>query len=84
MTIDGHTYSMVQRVTNRALATYENVLIINQPVSESTFTCTVTNTLGSDTSDSIEGMFIKTHRMNSSCDGITFYSNRGCGQASLL
>ena len=59
MIIDGHTYSMVQRVTNRATSTYENLLIITEQVSGSTFTCTVTNTLGSDTSDSIEGMVIK-------------------------
>ena len=44
---------MVQTVTNRASATYENVLIVSPPTLGSTFTCTVTNTLGSDTSNSI-------------------------------
>ena len=56
VTIDGHTYSMVQTVTNRASATYENVLIVNPPALGSTFTCTVTNMLGSDTSNSVTGM----------------------------
>ena len=43
---------MTQRVTDRAVSTYENLLIINQPLESivgSTFTCTVTNVLGSDT-----------------------------------
>lgn len=55
---------MVQTVTNRAASTYENVLIVNQPLTEiigSSFTCMVTNTLGSETSSSIQvtgpGMF---------------------------
>ena len=57
LTIDGHTYNMVQRVTNRAAATYDNVLIVSGPVLGSTFTCTVRNMLGSDTS-SITGKFV--------------------------
>ena len=43
---------MTQRVTDRAAATYESLLTINQPLASiigSTFTCTVTNPLGSDT-----------------------------------
>ena len=48
---------MVQRVTNRAASTYDNVLIVSGPVLGSTFTCTVTNMLGSETS-SITGMLV--------------------------
>ena len=52
LVIDGSTYRMVQTVTNRASSTYENVLTINQPlgnIAGETFTCSVTNVLGSDT-----------------------------------
>ena len=51
VTIDGRTYNMVQTVINRASATYENVLTVSEPASGNTFTCTVANALGSDTSD---------------------------------
>ena len=54
--VDGNTYKMSQTVTNRASSTYENVLIIDQPLATiigSTFTCTVENMFGFDTSDSI-------------------------------
>ena len=57
LTIDGDTYQMTQTVINRASATFENVLTINQPLASivgSTFTCTVTNVLGSDTSDGLQ------------------------------
>ena len=43
---------MVQTVTNRAASTYENILTISQPlgiIAGNTFTCSVTNVLGSDT-----------------------------------
>ena len=56
MIIDGNTYQMAQTVTDRAASTYENVLIINQPLASivhSNFTCTVDNFLGSDTSDTL-------------------------------
>ena len=56
----GVTYQLAQTVTNRAESTYENVLTINQPLSDivgSTFTCSVENTIGtSPTSDSIQIM----------------------------
>ena len=58
LTVDGHTYNMVQRVTNRAASTYDNLLIVSGPALGSTFTCTVTNTLGTDTSNSIRGMLV--------------------------
>ena len=54
---------MTQTVTNRAASTYENVLTVSQPltsVTGSAFTCTVTNTLGSNTSNIVQvvaGMF---------------------------
>ena len=55
--IDGHTYSMVQRVTNRSASTYDNLFIVSGPALGSTFTCTVTNMLGSD-ARSITGMLV--------------------------
>ena len=59
---------MTQTVTNRAAATYENVLTVNQPLASvlgDSFTCTVTNELGADTSDSVQvtGMFVINHCM---------------------
>ena len=53
---------MTQTVTDRAVSTYENVLTVSplNSVIGSSFTCTVTNTLGSDTSNVVEivaGMF---------------------------
>jgi len=61
LAIDGDTYQLSQTVTNRASATYENVLTINLPLARilgSTFLCTVTNVFGSDTSE-IRGMLSK-------------------------
>ena len=57
---------MTQTVTNRAAATYVNVLTVNQPLASvlgDSFTCTVTNELESDTSDSVQvtGMFVTNH-----------------------
>ena len=57
LTIDGNVYQMTQTVMDRFAATYDNVLTINQPVAnieDSTFTCIVTNILGSDESDGIQ------------------------------
>ena len=55
--IDGRTYNMVQTVTNRASATYENELMVRPPALGSTFTCAVSNTLGSSAmSNSVTGM----------------------------
>ena len=50
LTIDGGLYQLSQTVTNRSLSTYENVLTINAAMSyiyRHTYTCTVTNVLGS-------------------------------------
>ena len=54
--IGGVTYELAQTVTDRTQSTYQNVLTINQPLSDiegSTFTCSVENTLGasSDSQD---------------------------------
>ena len=49
MEFGGVTYQMAQTVTNRAQSTYENVLTINQMITDiasSTFTCSVENTIG--------------------------------------
>ena len=49
MDFGGVTYQLAQTVTNRAQSTYQNVLTINQPLSNiegSTFTCSVENTIG--------------------------------------
>ena len=59
LAIDGDTYQLSQTVTNRASSTYENVLTINLPLAsildgDNSFTCTVTNELGSVTSDSLQ------------------------------
>ena len=54
--VDGVTYDLAQTVTNRRESTYENVLTINDALAnlaDDTFTCTVVNTLGMDTSLSI-------------------------------
>ena len=57
---------MTQTVTNRAAATYDNVLTVNQPLASvlgSSFTCTVTNELGLDTSSCVQvtGVFVTNH-----------------------
>ena len=54
--VGGVTYELVQTVTNRRESTYENVLTINDALAnlvDDTFTCTVANTLGMDTSQPI-------------------------------
>ena len=54
--IGGVTYKLVQTVTNRRESTYENVLTINDVLAnlvDDTFTCTVVNALGMDTSHPI-------------------------------
>ena len=54
--IGGVTYQFAQRVTNRRESTYENILTVNDNLVElvdDTFTCTVINTLGMDTSQPI-------------------------------
>ena len=51
--VGGVTYQLAQRVTNRRESTYENVLTINDALAnlvDDTFTCTVANILGMDTS----------------------------------
>ena len=51
--IDGSTYQLTQRVTDRRQATYENVLTINLDLQSivGRYTCLVNNTLGSDSRD---------------------------------
>ena len=65
MTVDGICYHLVQTVTNRRESTYENVLTINQPLTDivgSTFTCSVTNTIG--TSNPVSQPFVGTSVAN--------------------
>ena len=55
MEFGGVTYQLTQTVTDRAGSTYQNVLTINQPLSDiegSIFTCSVENTIGTS-SDSL-------------------------------
>ena len=57
LTIDGNTYRLTQTVTNRAAATYENVLTITEQHSSivgATFACRVRNTLGSRISNDVQ------------------------------
>ena len=54
--VDGVTYELAQRVINRRESTYENILTVNDALAnlvDDTFTCTVANTLGMDTSQPI-------------------------------
>ena len=54
--VGGVTYDLAQTVSNRRESTYENVLTINDDLANlvnDTFTCTVANTLGMDTSQPI-------------------------------
>ena len=56
VSVGGVTYQLAQRVINRRESTYENVLTINDALAnlvDDTFTCTVVNTLGMNTSSSI-------------------------------
>ena len=52
LTTDGSTgYTLTQTVTDRPSSTYSNVLTVNETVTggvAGTYTCTVTNDLGSD------------------------------------
>ena len=64
--VGGVTYELAQTVTNRRKSTFENVLTINDDLAnlvDDTFTCTVTNALGMDTSPSItiRGRYIMMH-----------------------
>ena len=64
--VGGVTYQFAQRVTNRRESTYENILTVNDNLVElvdDTFTCTVVNTLGMDTSPSItiRGRYVMMH-----------------------
>ena len=59
LTVDGTTYSMTQTVTDRRTSTYENVLNISSDATSivGDYTCTVNNTLGSDSMDfTVRGM----------------------------
>ena len=54
--VGGDTYKLAQRVINRRESTYENILTINDALANlvnDTFTCTVANALGMDTSQPI-------------------------------
>ena len=54
--VGGVTYALAQRVINRRESTYENILTINDDLANlvnDTFTCTVVNMLGMNTSLSI-------------------------------
>ena len=56
MSVGGVTYELAQRVIDRRESTYENILTINDTLSnlvDDNFTCTVANTLGMDTAPSI-------------------------------
>ena len=56
VSVGGVTYELAQRVIDRRESTYENILTINDTLSnlvDDNFTCTVANTLGMDTSPSI-------------------------------
>ena len=64
--VGGITYTLAQRVTDRRESTYENILTINDDLAnlvDDTFTCTVANALGMDTSSSItiRGRYIMMH-----------------------
>ena len=53
--IDGSTYQLTQTVTDRASSTYSNILTVSETAPTGvagTYTCTVSNDLGSD-SDSV-------------------------------
>ena len=55
--LSGATYQLTQTVTNRSLSTSESMLTITQALSEvigHNYICTVTNVLGSATSEELE------------------------------
>ena len=54
LTIDGSIYHLTQTITDRSSSTYSNVLTVNETAPSGvagTYNCTVTNGLGSDSSD---------------------------------
>ena len=54
--VGGVTYELAQTVTNRRESTYESILTINDALAnlvDDTFSCTVANALGMDTSQPI-------------------------------
>ena len=54
LTIDGSTYHLTQTITDRSSSTYSNVLTVSETAPSGvagTYNCTVTNELGSDSSE---------------------------------
>ena len=54
LTIDGSIYHLTQTVTDRSSSTYSNVLTVSETAPSGvagTYNCTVTNELGSDSSE---------------------------------
>ena len=54
LTIDGSVYHLTQTITDRASSTYSNVLTVSKAALSGvagTYNCTVTNDLGSDSSE---------------------------------
>ena len=68
--VGGDTYELAQRIINRRESLYENILTINDALANlmgDTFTCTVANALGMDTSQSITISGEIHHHAYSSC-----------------
>ncbi len=58
LVIDGTTYSMEQTVTERNTSTYDNVLtIVDSGSSFGTYSCEVSNALGSSGPTAIAGKY---------------------------
>ena len=56
LSIDGHIYWLTQMITDRATSTYSNVLTVNERAPSGvagTYSCQVSNQIGSDTEDVI-------------------------------
>ena len=56
LSIDGSTYQLTQTITDRVSSTYSNVLTVSETAPTGiagTYTCTVSNDLGTDSSDVI-------------------------------
>ena len=54
LSIDGSTYQLTQTITDRVSSTYSNVLTVSETAPTGiagTYTCTVSNDLGTDSSD---------------------------------
>ena len=54
LTIDGSIYHLTQTITDRSSSTYSNVLTVSETAPSGvagTYNCTVTNELGSDSSE---------------------------------